>query len=245
MLVPLAYKLRTQSTKQVVSEPPPHLLQNVIKVFSNFCPAIMDIVKSTDPSTVTQHGLYMRPLGGSAAFPAPSPTPASAPQTPPQTRPHTPAQIQAKPSCSPANPDTESDQHQASPNADSKRTPKAAPTDSPNEVGSASTTGFGVDHANDIKVDTSNDLATDSTTDLISSPKSETKTDSEINPKTETTADLKHSPKSSQSNSAEGVEGSEPLAGGWGRGRVSMLGDAAHATIPNGKSTVLLHYRHV
>ena len=38
------------------------LLQNVLKVFADFPPAIMDIVGRTDPSTVTQHGLYMRPL---------------------------------------------------------------------------------------------------------------------------------------------------------------------------------------
>lgn len=40
------------------------LLQNVKKVFADFPAAIMDVVSSTDPSTVTQHGLYMRPLQG-------------------------------------------------------------------------------------------------------------------------------------------------------------------------------------
>ena len=32
------------------------------KVFAEFPPAIMDVVGRTDPTTVTQHGLYMRPL---------------------------------------------------------------------------------------------------------------------------------------------------------------------------------------
>ena len=40
------------------------LVQNVKKVFADFPAAIMDIVSSTDPTTVTQHGLYMRPLQG-------------------------------------------------------------------------------------------------------------------------------------------------------------------------------------
>lgn len=37
-------------------------MQNAIKVFGNFPPALVDILKATDPSTVTQHGLYMRNL---------------------------------------------------------------------------------------------------------------------------------------------------------------------------------------
>ena len=38
------------------------LLQNALKVFPDFPPALMDIVRTTDPSTVTQHGLYTRDL---------------------------------------------------------------------------------------------------------------------------------------------------------------------------------------
>ena len=37
-------------------------LQNALKVFRDFPPALMNIVRTTDPSTVTQHGLYMRDL---------------------------------------------------------------------------------------------------------------------------------------------------------------------------------------
>lgn len=37
-------------------------LQNALKVFPDFPPALMNIVKTTDPSTVTQHGLYTRDL---------------------------------------------------------------------------------------------------------------------------------------------------------------------------------------
>lgn len=38
------------------------LLQNVCKVFADFPRAIMDVVEGTDPTTVTQHGLYVRAL---------------------------------------------------------------------------------------------------------------------------------------------------------------------------------------
>ncbi len=38
------------------------LLQNALKVFPDFPPALMNIVRTTDPSTVTQHGLYTRDL---------------------------------------------------------------------------------------------------------------------------------------------------------------------------------------
>ena len=49
------------STDPIFSDPAV-LLQNVLKVFADFPSPIMDIVKRTDPATVTQHGLYIRPL---------------------------------------------------------------------------------------------------------------------------------------------------------------------------------------
>lgn len=39
-------------------------LQNALKVFSDFPPELMGVVRQTDPATVTQHGLYMRDLSG-------------------------------------------------------------------------------------------------------------------------------------------------------------------------------------
>lgn len=38
--------------------------QNALKVFPDFPPELMDVVRKTDPATVTQHGLYMRDLSG-------------------------------------------------------------------------------------------------------------------------------------------------------------------------------------
>ncbi len=37
-------------------------LQNALKVFPDFPPVVMDMVRRTDPSSVTQHGLYTRDL---------------------------------------------------------------------------------------------------------------------------------------------------------------------------------------
>ncbi|KAL3137400.1 hypothetical protein ABBQ32_006923 [Trebouxia sp. C0010 RCD-2024] len=39
-------------------------LENALKVFSDFPPELMGVVRQTDPATVTQHGLYMRDLSG-------------------------------------------------------------------------------------------------------------------------------------------------------------------------------------
>ena len=64
-------------------------MQNAEKVFSDFPDSIMDIVRSTDPSTVTQHGLYMRDLGHNQYSPtsAPPSTPKQGPPAKPMSRP--------------------------------------------------------------------------------------------------------------------------------------------------------------
>lgn len=60
-------------------------LRNAEKVFGDFPDSIMDIVRSTDPSTVTQHGLYMRNLGHNQYSPTSAP-----PSTPTQGTPAKP-----------------------------------------------------------------------------------------------------------------------------------------------------------
>ena len=60
-------------------------MQNAEKVFGDFPDSIMDIVRSTDPSTVTQHGLYMRNLGHNQYSPTSAP-----PSTPTQGTPAKP-----------------------------------------------------------------------------------------------------------------------------------------------------------
>ncbi len=63
-------------------------MQNAEKVFSDFPDSIMDIVRSTDPSTVTQHGLYMRDLGHNQYSPtsAPPSTPKQGPPAKPMSK---------------------------------------------------------------------------------------------------------------------------------------------------------------
>lgn len=39
-----------------------NVAQNALKVFPDFPSELMDVVRKTDPATVTQHGLYMRDL---------------------------------------------------------------------------------------------------------------------------------------------------------------------------------------
>ncbi len=60
-------------------------MQNAKQVFIDFPDSIMDIVRSTNPSTVTQHGLYMRDLGHNQYSPTSAP-----PSTPKQETPTKP-----------------------------------------------------------------------------------------------------------------------------------------------------------
>ncbi|DBB16334.1 TPA: hypothetical protein ACH3X3_014633 [Trebouxia sp. C0006] len=60
-------------------------LRNAKQVFIDFPDSIMDIVRSTNPSTVTQHGLYMRDLGHNQYSPTSAP-----PSTPKQETPTKP-----------------------------------------------------------------------------------------------------------------------------------------------------------
>ena len=39
-----------------------NVVQNALKVFPDFPSELMDVVRTTNPATVTQHGLYMRDL---------------------------------------------------------------------------------------------------------------------------------------------------------------------------------------
>ncbi|KAL0018627.1 hypothetical protein WJX79_005682 [Trebouxia sp. C0005] len=47
-------------------------LENAMRVFADFPQPLLDIVKSTDPTTVTQHGLYIRALGSAPEPKAPA-----------------------------------------------------------------------------------------------------------------------------------------------------------------------------
>ncbi len=144
-----------------------------MRVFADFPQPLLDIVKSTDPTTVTQHGLYIRPLGdapettapASSAMPDSSQSPSQSPdQASPQPVASSAAQTQQ------VSHEQESGQqpHQSSqPHSDSQQPP-------PEPQGMGNT----------------------------------------------------QRQRQTAGQESEGV---------WGKGRVTLLGDAAHATIPNGR----------
>lgn len=152
-----------------------------MRVFADFPQPLLDIVKSTDPTTVTQHGLYIRALGDApeTTAPASSSMPDSS-QSPSQS----PDQASQQPIASSAAQNqqmsdeqkSEQQAHQSSQNqTDSQQRPQEPPG-----MGDAGRQGSNADQ------------------------------------------------KQSLEQESEGV---------WGKGRVTLLGDAAHATIPNGRNT--------
>ena len=141
-------------------------LQNALKVFSNFPPELMDIVNSTDPSTVTQHGLYIRDLG----------------------------------------PDSLSKPLQ--------RLSEAAREELEGQKQRAAAL-----HESGQQGQGHQAPAEGSNGQLLNGQK----------------ADKKGS--NGQESGGKGTNGQDP-AGIWGRGRVTLLGDAAHANVPNGKMRI-------
>ena len=151
-----------------------------MRVFADFPQPLLDIVKSTDPTTVTQHGLYIRALGDApettapttSAMPDSSQSPSQSPDqaSPPPTA-NSAAQTQQ------VSDEQESGQppHQSSQaHTDSQQPPQEPP-------GMGNTGRQGPYLGN----------------------------------------------RQTSGQESEGV---------WGKGRVTLLGDAAHATIPNGRT---------
>ena len=213
-------------------------MQNAIKVFGHWAPSIMDIVKATDPSTVTQHGLYMRPLGETPTVGPPKTAPSgpSTPaQTPPETREQTPPPSPTKASCSSA----------SEPPSTTSSSRASATQHTPGKSLGSLTSSQRADSA---KVELASSKAplpktassTESPVDQKACPSSRAhpKVDPTASDQADpSTADPKSDPEhSAMKVSQENSEGSGLEAQrGWGRGRVTLLGDAAHATIPNGE----------
>ncbi|KAL0049404.1 hypothetical protein WJX82_001334 [Trebouxia sp. C0006] len=141
-------------------------LENALKIFKKMPSALMDIVKGTDPTTVTQHGLYMRPLTDPSLQPLLALKPLDkVPEqpAPPGTPPH-----------------KEKERAAHHPQLELPWDP--SPNQKAKQMGS---TGF-------------TPQGGDASTQAVGYP-------SQL----------------------------------WGRGRVTLLGDAAHATIPNGQGLAL------
>ncbi len=133
----------------------------------------MDIVKRTDPTTVTQHGLYMRPLADNPLFQYQSPASSESGK-------HTPATHPAAPQNSQSDTQERGQQQQI--------------------FGSSEPASPSQQRASDGKWE-----------------------------------DWHQPAVASDSHQTDG-ESEKQEVETWGRGRVTLLGDAAHATIPNGEA---------
>ena len=243
------------------------LLQNALKIFEHMPKTLMDIVKKTDPSTVTQHGLYMRPLTDPSLHPLVA-------KAPPAEAPDTPPNEEEQKTGSPAAADLPGTVVAATVkelvkySEDSGQPPaqatKGAVPDAVSlcPVSTPATPGQRPDDTTDIDVPSSAKVPGPSAeikvTSLpvgtpsvlkgsltgsvgISSTPMGPATPVE-NPPGNKDSSSATAPDTSTGSDASPDKGAESPAG-WGRGRVSLLGDAAHATIPNGVWLLLLSTR--
>ncbi len=153
----------------------------------------MDIVKGTDPSTVTQHGLYMRPLAHNPLF-------ENQPQTPPQSGPKSDA-------TQPPTPQTQSPELKSQTLSSESQSRTQGLSEDPSKQ------------------------------NVPWWPKKRDRDsdEEELQAKAGGQQDqpmFQQVP--SQASDAHQTPGEARQEEGWGRERVTLLGDAAHATIPNG-----------
>lgn len=158
-------------------------LENAMRVFADFPQPLLDIVKSTDPTTVTQHGLYIRALGD-------APETAAAASSAMQESSQSPSQIT----------------DQASPK------PIASSAAQTQQVSDEQESG------------------------QHSHQSSQTHTDSQ---QTEREPPGMGNTRRQGSYLGQRQTSGQESEGIWGKGRVTLLGDAAHATIPNGQGLCL------
>ena len=260
-------------------------LQNALKIFKKMPSALMDIVTGTDPTTVTQHGLYMRPLTDPSLHPLLALKPIDKPPEQPAP-PGTPPHEEKERSVSAAASD-----EVLSGQVNSSRSGSAAAVCQPYEVvtpeaakevegpSPALTAGNALAKAANALSPTSSAADNKATkpdennshgNPLENSPPLPALTPPAVEGSTPMSKGSSSSPMgaalgavSKPEGKTEGQpaasEGSSPASEGhplgngftpqggdpstqpvgdpsqlWGRGRVTLLGDAAHATIPNG-----------
>ena len=146
----------------------------------------MDIVRTTDSTTVTQHGLYMRPLADNPLFQYQSPASSDSGKQTPATHPAAPQ------------------------NSETATQPQAQSSESQRDTqeGGQQQQIFG---------------------------SSEPASPSQQKASGGKWEDWHQPAVASDSHQTDG-ESEQQEVDSWGRGRVTLLGDAAHATIPNGES---------
>ena len=145
----------------------------------------MNIVRTTDPTTVTQHGLYMRPLADNPLFQYQSPASSDSGKQTPATHPAAPQ------------------------NSETATQPQAQSSESQRDTqeGGQQQQIFG---------------------------SSEPASPSQQKAPGGKWEDWHQPAVVSDSHQTDGGSEQEEVEN-WGRGRVTLLGDAAHATIPNGE----------
>lgn len=181
--------LQTVYTSQCVLQSvltAPCVLQNALKVFANFPDSLMDIVRRTDPTTVTQHGLYMRPLADNPLFQYQPPASSESGKQIPATHPAAPQ------------------------NSETAIQPQAQSLKSQSDT---------QERGQQQQIFGSSEPASP-TQQKASGGKWE---------------DWHQPGVASDSHQTDGGSKQQEVEN-WGRGRVTLLGDAAHATIPNGES---------
>ena len=252
--------------------------------------SLMDIVKRTDPSTVTQHGLYMRPLSDPSLHPLvakpppaaptaptadpttppadPNPAPADPPGTPQQTeqkvlspyegntahKPAEPAGIEATTEKSAGLRELAASQAAAGV-SEKHHTPDSAPATARNAlpVGAQSNSAAQIaDQAELVgpsavpngppATASADSTAAAAHAPTPMSPYSNIKGNGHSAKAPDSARQIKQSQQASdacaQPNKgaeSRNLPGDSAESETWGRGRVSLLGDAAHATIPNGE----------
>lgn len=267
------------------------VLQNALKIFEQMPKSLMDIVKRTDPSTVTQHGLYMRPLTDPSLHPlvAKAP-PVEPPGTPPQEEEQKTSAVAAlgsghqsqdedatkKLAESEAKAEQSVNSEQSAvPQAASRASadampsrPKTAPASTARPLlkkeqssktdvqpsGDTSSSPAGSKGSFTVPAGTPSSPTSTSLTPMgISSkaplaapsiPEGKGLSPKEKDPpaKGSTVASAPESMPAKESGPGKEAECLEPVhSETWGRGRVTLLGDAAHATIPNGGHLNLAH----
>lgn len=263
-------------------------LQNALKIFRKMPSALMDIVKGTDPTTVTQHGLYMRPLTDPSLHPllAPNRGPLDKPPEQPVAPGTPPHEETAGSTSAAASGQTSSGQVNSS---DSGSTTAVC---QPQQVVTQEAAREAEGPSPALTAGTALTKAADALSLNPSAPEDKAMKPDENNPdsnsrenspavpaptpptlegSSQMSKDISSSPMGAalgalSGSKAEGEpaasEGKFPASGGhpvgtglnpqggnlctqpvgansdpsqlWGRGRVTLLGDAAHATIPNG-----------
>ena len=265
-------------------------LQNALKIFKKMPSALMDIVRGTDPTTVTQHGLYMRPLTDPSLHPLLALKPLDKPPeqpAPPGTPPH---EEKERSTSAAASGQISSGQVNSSESGSAAAVCQPPPEVNPEaakaveEPSSALTAGRALTKAANalsLNSSTADDKATNSDeNNPHGNPPKNTPSGPALTPQAvEGSSQTSKGSSSSPTGAALGAiskpegkadgepaapEGSFPASEGhpvgtgftpqggdpstqpvgvnsdpshlWGRGRVTLLGDAAHATIPNGNS---------